>query len=140
MAGAGKQEPRHDDREINEMARRIAEQNRQKVQQTPGVAQPGYQMTQARPGQPTIQNYFGNKAGAGPTSQSRRNGLTTSRGRVGSGGASSRKTISPTSSVRAERSTPPFGWSSASFWTSSSASYPASYTITAVTASRYYYF
>ena len=31
------------------------------VQQTPGVGgvQPGYAMTQARPGQPTIQNYFG---------------------------------------------------------------------------------
>ena len=72
MAGAVKQEPRHDDREINEMARRIAEQNRQKVQQTPGVAQPGYQMTQARPGQPTIQNYFGAggaKAAGGSGSQ-----------------------------------------------------------------------
>jgi len=73
MAGPAtvKQEPRHDDREINEMARRIAEQNRQKVaaQPMPGVPQGQYQMTQVR-GQPAINNYFqGGAAGANGKAQ-----------------------------------------------------------------------
>jgi len=63
MMGTAVKQERHDDREINEMARRIAEQNRQKVIQTPG-GQPGfsggqYQMSGIR-GQPAIQNYFRN--------------------------------------------------------------------------------
>jgi len=73
MMGTVKQE-RHDDREINEMARRIAEQNRQKAATAPGM-QPGYpaaaapagsnqyQMTQVR-GQPAIQNYFARNGAA----------------------------------------------------------------------------
>lgn len=54
---------RHDDAEINELARRIAEQNRAKLAQQPGVApMPGYpggqlQMS-SRPGQPMISNYM----------------------------------------------------------------------------------
>ena len=60
MGTVVKSEPRQDDREINEMARRIIEQNRQKAAQQPGV-HPGYQaMHMARPGQPGIANYFQN--------------------------------------------------------------------------------
>jgi len=57
---------RHDDAEINEMARRIMEQNRAKVaqQQHPQMAPMGYPMAQLqmsnRPGQPMIQNYLTN--------------------------------------------------------------------------------
>lgn len=54
---------RHDDAEINEMARRIVEQNRQKLAQPgmpmgypPGMAPGGMQMV--RPGQPMISNYM----------------------------------------------------------------------------------
>lgn len=60
---------RHDDAEINEMARRIIEQNRQKSGQQPGMPPMGYpphagQMAMSnRPGQPTIQNYLTNPNG-----------------------------------------------------------------------------
>ena len=59
---------RHDDAEINEMARRIMEQNGAKMTQ-PGMPPmgPGYPgmpgagpMQMARPGQPMIQNYMAN--------------------------------------------------------------------------------
>ena len=63
MMGTTVKQERHDDREINEMARRIAEQNRQKAAQAPMGVHPGYpgtaqlQMTQMR-GQPAIHSYL----------------------------------------------------------------------------------
>ena len=57
---------RHDDAEINEMARRIMEQNRAKLAQ-PGMPPMGYPgmaggpMQMARPGQPMISNYLPNQ-------------------------------------------------------------------------------
>ncbi|TRY67524.1 hypothetical protein TCAL_04360 [Tigriopus californicus] len=60
----------HDDHEINEMARKIAETNRAKVQQSmqgmavaaaAAAANGHYQM--ARPGQPSIQNFMGRRGG-----------------------------------------------------------------------------
>ena len=63
MMGTTVKSERHDDAEINELARRIVEQNRAKVAQQPGIApMPGYpggqlQMS-ARPGQPMISNYM----------------------------------------------------------------------------------
>ena len=70
MMGTSVKTERHDDAEINEMARRILEQNRAKVAQQPGIAPPGYpagqlQMSAGRPGQPMISNYMtGGAAGA----------------------------------------------------------------------------
>lgn len=67
MMGTSVKTERHDDAEINEMARRIMEQNRAKVaQQTPGMPMgypggvPGQLAMSARPGQPLIQNYLNN--------------------------------------------------------------------------------
>ena len=68
MMGTTIKNERHDDAEINEMARRIMEQNRAKMTQ-PGMPPmgPGYPgmpgagpMQMARPGQPMIQNYMAN--------------------------------------------------------------------------------
>ena len=64
--GAVKTE-RHDDHEINELAKKIAEQNRAKMTAMPPTA-PGYPGSMhplhlARPGQPGIQNYFGQTRG-----------------------------------------------------------------------------
>ena len=63
MMGTTIKNERHDDAEINEMARRIVEQNRQKLAQPgmpmgspPGMAPGGMQMV--RPGQPMISNYM----------------------------------------------------------------------------------
>ena len=69
MMGTSVKTERHDDAEINEMARRILEQNRAKVAQQPGMAPPGYpagqlQMSAGRPGQPMISNYMTGGAGA----------------------------------------------------------------------------
>lgn len=66
MMGAVKTE-RHDDHEINELAKKIAEQNRAKMTAMPPTA-PGYPGSMhplhlARPGQPGIQNYFGQTRG-----------------------------------------------------------------------------
>ena len=63
MMGTSVKTERHDDAEINEMARRILEQNRAKVAQQPGIApMPGYPAGQlqmsGRPGQPMISNYM----------------------------------------------------------------------------------
>lgn len=64
MMGTTVKSERHDDAEINEMARRIMEQNRAKVaqQQPPGMTPMGYPLAQlqmsSRPGQPMIQNYL----------------------------------------------------------------------------------
>jgi len=65
MMGTTVKSERHDDAEINEMARRIMEQNRQKVAQQPGIAPMGYppgqipaQMAMSRPGQPMMTNYL----------------------------------------------------------------------------------
>ena len=63
MMGTTVKTERHDDAEINEMARRIMEQNRAKVAQQPGMAPMGYpnqgQLAMSgRPGQPMIQNYL----------------------------------------------------------------------------------
>ena len=69
MMGTSVKTERHDDAEINEMARRIIEQNRQKSGQQPGMPPMGYpphagQMAMSnRPGQPTIQNYLTNPNG-----------------------------------------------------------------------------
>ena len=66
MMGTTVKTERHDDAEINEMARRIMEQNRAKVAQQPGVPPMGYPQVQGqlamsgRPGQPMIQNYLTN--------------------------------------------------------------------------------
>lgn len=61
MMGTSVKAERHDDAEINEMARRILEQNRAKVAQQPGLPM-GYpapgQMAMSRPGQPMIQNFL----------------------------------------------------------------------------------
>ena len=65
MMGTTIKNERHDDAEINEMARRIMEQNRAKMTQ-PGMPMgypgmpggPGGPMQMARPGQPMIQNYM----------------------------------------------------------------------------------
>ena len=66
MMGTTIKNERHDDAEINEMARRIMEQNRAKMTQ-PGMPPMGYPgmpgagpMQMARPGQPMIQNYMAN--------------------------------------------------------------------------------
>ena len=59
MGTVVKSEPRHDDREINEMAKRIIEQNRAKAAHQSGI--PGYRgqgMHMARPGQPGMQPYY----------------------------------------------------------------------------------
>ena len=61
---------RHDDHEINELAKKIAEQNRAKMTAMP-MAVPGYpgmpnMMQMARPGQPGIQNYYRQSGGGGP--------------------------------------------------------------------------
>ena len=61
MMGAVKTE-RHDEHEINEMAKKIAEQNRAKLTaMPPGPGYPNgiHPMHLARPGQPGIQNFFG---------------------------------------------------------------------------------
>lgn len=60
MGTVVKSEPRHDDQEINAMAKRIIEQNRQKAAQQPGVhpGYPGQAMHMGRPGQPGITPYF----------------------------------------------------------------------------------
>jgi len=69
MMGTTVKTERHDDAEINEMARRIIEQNRQKSGQQAGMPPMGYpphagQMAMSnRPGQPTIQNYLTNPNG-----------------------------------------------------------------------------
>ena len=70
MMGTSVKTERHDDAEINEMARRIIEQNRQKSGQQAGMPPMGYpphaggQMAMSnRPGQPTIQNYLTNPNG-----------------------------------------------------------------------------
>jgi len=67
MMGTTVKSERHDDAEINEMARRIIEQNRAKAGQAPGMPpmgypgqQPGHPMAMSRPGQPMIQNYLTN--------------------------------------------------------------------------------
>ena len=66
MMGTTIKNERHDDAEINEMARRIMEQNRAKMTQ-PGMppmgypGMPGGPMQMARPGQPMIQNYMSNQ-------------------------------------------------------------------------------
>ena len=77
MMGSTVKNERHDDAEINEMARRIVEQNRQKQMQQPGVVHPGgYHpmggMQMQRPGQPMISNYFSNRQNVASTSE---NGL-----------------------------------------------------------------
>lgn len=65
MMGTTIKNERHDDAEINEMARRIMEQNRAKMTQ-PGMPPMGYPgmpgagpMQMARPGQPMIQKLHG---------------------------------------------------------------------------------
>ena len=59
MGTTVKSEVREDDAEIREMARRITEQNRQKMNPAvPGVVGSGGPMQMARPGQPMIQNYL----------------------------------------------------------------------------------
>ena len=60
MGTVVKSEPRHDDREINEMAKRIIEQNRQKAAHQPGV-HPGYAgqaMHMGRLGQQGVPPYY----------------------------------------------------------------------------------
>lgn len=60
---------RHDDPEINEMARKIAEQNRHKVGLAPPPGVHGGPLSLARPGQPTLHNYLpasGSSGGCGP--------------------------------------------------------------------------
>ena len=59
ISGTRVKAERQDDHEINEMARKIVEQNRNKVGlvQAGMPMQPGH-MTMARPGQPMIQNYM----------------------------------------------------------------------------------
>lgn len=65
MMGTSVKTERHDDHEINELARKIAEQNRNKVAgmapHAPGHA-PGM-MQMARPGQPMIHNYMQQQPG-----------------------------------------------------------------------------
>ena len=59
MGTTVKSEVREDDAEIREMARRITEQNRQKMNPAvPGVVGSSGPMQMARPGQPMIQNYL----------------------------------------------------------------------------------
>ena len=59
MGTTVKSEVREDDAEIREMARRITEQNRQKMNPAvPGVIGSSGPMQMARPGQPMIQNYL----------------------------------------------------------------------------------
>jgi len=67
MMGTTVKTERHDDAEINQMAQRIIEQNRQKAGQQPGMPPMGYppggqpgHMAMSRPGQPMIQNYLTN--------------------------------------------------------------------------------
>ena len=64
MMGTTVKQERHDDAEINQMAQRIIEQNRQKAGQQPGMPPmgypPGQPMAMSRPGQPMIQNYLTN--------------------------------------------------------------------------------
>jgi len=65
MGTVVKSEPRQDDREINEMAKRIIEQNKQKAAQQPGV-HPGFAgqgIHMGRPGQPGVPPYYQNRAG-----------------------------------------------------------------------------
>ena len=61
MGTVVKSEPRTDDREINEMAKRIIEQNKQKAAQQPGV-HPGYP-GMPRPGVPGMPPYYQNRPG-----------------------------------------------------------------------------
>ena len=65
MGTVVKSEPRQDDREINEMAKRIIEQNKQKAAQQPGVhpGYPGQAMHMGRPGQPGVPPYYPNRPG-----------------------------------------------------------------------------
>ena len=59
MGTVVKSEPRHDDREINEMAKRIIEQNRAKAAHQSGIpGYPGQGMHMARPGQPGMPPYY----------------------------------------------------------------------------------
>jgi len=64
MMGTTVKTERHDDAEINQMAQRIIEQNRQKAGQQAGMPPmgypPGQPMAMSRPGQPMIQNYLTN--------------------------------------------------------------------------------
>ena len=60
MSAVVKSEPRHDDREINEMAKRIIEQNKQKAAQQPGVHGYAGQGMMGRPGQPGVPSYYQN--------------------------------------------------------------------------------
>ena len=62
MGTVVKSEPRTDDREINEMAKRIIEQNKQKAAQQPGV-HPGYPGQMGRPGMPGVPPYYQNRPG-----------------------------------------------------------------------------
>ena len=62
MGTVVKSEPRTDDREINEMAKRIIEQNKQKAAQQPGV-HPGYPGMPGRPGMPGVPPYYQNRPG-----------------------------------------------------------------------------
>lgn len=59
-----KSEPRHDDHEINEMARKIVEQNRTKVNMMHPNSGHMSHMQMARPGQPVIQNYMQQGSGS----------------------------------------------------------------------------
>jgi len=66
MMGVTVKTERHDDAEINEMARRIIEQNSKKASQQAGMPPMGYppqaNMAMSRPGQPMIQNYLTNNS------------------------------------------------------------------------------
>ena len=60
MGTVVKSEPRHDDREINEMAKRIIEQNKAKAAHQSGVhpGYPGQDMQMSRPEQPGMPPYY----------------------------------------------------------------------------------
>ena len=112
MMGTTVKTERHDDAEINAMAKKIAEQNRQKVMTagTPIVG-PNGQVTYARPGQPAIHNYMnrpGGAAGAYPGGRAAPGGVAgaPSAGSSSSGGKEDEK------KVDAESRKGRFGWCS----------------------------
>ena len=103
MMGTTVKTERHDDAEINEMARRIIEQNRQKSGQQAGMPPMGYpphagQMAMSnRPGQPTIQNYLTNPNGVH---------LANGQQKAGSSGSEVKKDVSIDEESKKGR----FGW------------------------------
>jgi len=95
MGTTVKSEVREDDAEIREMARRITEQNRQKMNPAvPGAVGSGGPMQMARPGQPAIQNYLSyqqqaqgrhrqQQSGVGPPAVDDRLDVSSKKGRFG---------------------------------------------------------